>query len=685
MSQSTHYTMASFLAFGLLTLLLAHHPLHAQWVQQISGTTVPLSAVAFAGNNVAVAVGARGTILFSSDGGTTWNSQQSGTSNWLSSIAFLNPSAGHVVGWNGVILRTADGGKTWSSVQRVTAKSLYDISFCTATTGLAVGYGGIVLRTTDGGTTWTESTSGYNNDLRGVQCLESMTFVACGSNGIILRTTNAGESWTRVAEGSTSTLYRIRFATTREGFAVGEQGTILRTENGGVSWTPVASGTTNDLWDIAISSSHDATAVGSRGTILRSTDGGRTWVSRPGGTAHDLRGAAFADSSVGLVVGTAGTILSTKNAGGCVRFPFPQNATYRFGVLSKFRNHLDAQRSYDTWKSAYVTGDSACGLRRVLFDDMSSTTSEGIGYGMLLAVNFNDRPLFDDLWQYYKKFMNERGLMEWHISSNCEVIEGGGAATDADEDVAFSLLLADRQWCSNGAINYKEEAIVLINRIWEHEVEKNTFVLKPGDGDWGGSHLLNPSYFAPAYYRAFEAVTGNTGWRKVIAKCYEVLKKCAHPETGLVPDWCRADGSPAPDRAQSYYYYWDAARTPWRIALDYLWYGNEEARQFCEKIVRFASSIGAANIANGYHLDGKPLRTEPTSVFIGPFGVAAMAAGAAYQTFCDAAYRINVATTLPPENNYYNWSIRTLTLFLQTGNFFGPLGEGAESGRPTER
>jgi len=280
--------------------------------------------------------------------------------------------------------------------------------------------------------------------------------------------------------------------------------------------------------------------------------------------------------------------------------------------------------------------------------------------------------LFDDLYRYYKTFMNKNGLMEWHINSMCE-LEEWGAATDADEDVAFSLLVADKQWCSNGAINYRREAVTLINRIWEHEVEKGTYVLKPGDGDWGGSHLLNPSYVAPAYYRAFEAATGNAGWRKVIERCYDVLRKAAHPSTGLVPDWCRVDGLPAQGREDKYYFYWDAARTQWRIALDYLWYGTEEARAFCEKIVRFALSIGPANLANGYYLDGKPIRHEATSVFIGPFGAAAMAAGSTFQAFCDAAYRLNAAYTPPTQNHYYDWSIRTLTLFLQTGNFYGPL------------
>jgi len=127
------------------------------------------------------------------------------------------------------------------------------------------------------------------------------------------------------------------------------------------------------------------------------------------------------------------------------RFPFPHNITYLYGIMPSGRNHLHAQESYLAWKNNYVTTSGACGYRRVLFNDMSSIYSGGIGYGMLLAVNFDDRELFDDLWQYYTAHVDSRGLMHWWIGSTCGQILGVSAATDADEDAAFALLLADKQ------------------------------------------------------------------------------------------------------------------------------------------------------------------------------------------------------------------------------------------------
>ncbi|MBX2990027.1 MAG: T9SS type A sorting domain-containing protein [Bacteroidetes bacterium] len=356
----------------------------------------------------------------------------------------------------------------------------------------------------------------------------------------------------------------------------------------------------------------------------------------------------------------------------CHNYPFPQDAIYPHGLMPADRNHLHAQQSYLSWKNNYVTSSGACGFRRVLFNDMNSTYSEGIGYGMLLAANFDDQPLFDDLWRYYVANLDQYGLMHWWIGNNCQVL-GINAATDADEDVAFALLLADKQWCSTGPLNYRQLAVTQINRIYQRQVERNTYVLKPGD-TWGGSNVTNPSYFAPAYYRAFREATGNAAWDSVITKCYQILNNAAHPTTGLVPDWCQANGLPASGFA--YYYYYDATRTPWRIALDYLWFGDERAKAFCEKISSFARNIGSVNIGEGYQIDGSPMGSAHINVFVGPFGAGAMGTGAPFQAFCDSAYEDNVATVPQFVNgNYYNYSLRTLTLFLQTGNFFNPLAD----------
>ncbi|HXF99751.1 MAG TPA: glycosyl hydrolase family 8 [Bacteroidota bacterium] len=345
------------------------------------------------------------------------------------------------------------------------------------------------------------------------------------------------------------------------------------------------------------------------------------------------------------------------------------------------RSHVHAEESYLAWKNYYVTTSGACGYRRVLFNDMSSTYSEGIAYGMLLSVNYNDRELFDDLWRYYMAHMDPRGMMHWHIGSNCGQIVGDGGATDADEDAAFALILAHRQWGSNGSINYLQHAITQINRIYQWEVEPGTYVLKPGDY-WGGSNVTNPSYFAPAYYRVFRAVTGNAGWDSVITRCYDILQRAAHVTTGLVPDWCRADGQPAPGFA--YYYYYDATRTPWRIAMDYLWFGEPRALDFCRKISNFVRAIGSVNVGEGYQLNGTPMGSAHLNVFVGPFASASMATTPSYQAFCDSAYDDNVQTVPPyPPGNYYNRSLRTLTLFLQTGNFFNPLDSTVRSAPQT--
>lgn len=346
-------------------------------------------------------------------------------------------------------------------------------------------------------------------------------------------------------------------------------------------------------------------------------------------------------------------------------FPFPQNTIYSFGIMPEGRNSADAENSYINWKNTYIAEEGASGCRRVLWDDLSSTVSEGIGYGMLLAVNYNDKNLFDDLWCYYNLHLDKNGLMHWKIDSNGDVI-GQNAATDADEDVAFSLILADAQWSSQGEVNYLNDAIDMINKIFQHEVETGTYVLKPGDV-WGGSDITNPSYFAPAYYRIFKLVTGNSEWDNVILKSYEVLEKAVHSVTGLVPDWCDANGNEV--SSFSYNYTYDAVRTPLRIALDYIWFATPQAYEFSIKITDFARGIGIQNVVDGYKLDGTPIGQWHNSAFVGTFAVGSMGTDPSYQNFCNESYTENITVQ---GDSYYNMSLKTLTLFLQTGNLFNP-------------
>ncbi|MCH7516832.1 MAG: hypothetical protein IIB08_06895, partial [Bacteroidetes bacterium] len=67
------------LSFLLVLFSLFYSTSFSQWVEQSSGTTEQLDGVSFTDSDNGTAVGYNGTILRTTDGGTTWVSQNSGT------------------------------------------------------------------------------------------------------------------------------------------------------------------------------------------------------------------------------------------------------------------------------------------------------------------------------------------------------------------------------------------------------------------------------------------------------------------------------------------------------------------------------------------------------------------------------------------------------------------------------
>ncbi|WP_029271355.1 glycosyl hydrolase family 8 [Flavobacterium sp. KJJ] len=356
--------------------------------------------------------------------------------------------------------------------------------------------------------------------------------------------------------------------------------------------------------------------------------------------------------------------------------PFPANISFANGLMASSKNSQDAKNNYDLWKTNFVEACSN-GRFRVKFDDPNQTVSEGIGYGMLLAVYAADKTLFDGLWLYYKDNVNANGVMNWKING-CSGINGANGATDAELDVAFALIVADFQWASAGTINYKNDANTLIAAIKAHEIEANTFVLKPGD-QFGGSQITNPSYFSPAYYRVFGTFTNDTAfWNSVAAKSYTIINNnltVNNAAGGLVSDWCEASGAYS-SQAGGYNkggktYSYDAARTPWRIAVDYLWYGTADAKTYSKKSSDFVrvNLGGSLNIKDGYNQDGSLSGQWHNATFVGAFACAAM--GGENQTHLDASY-LDLKNLNEP-NSYFNHTLKTLYSFLLTGNFYLPL------------
>jgi endo-1,4-beta-D-glucanase Y len=351
------------------------------------------------------------------------------------------------------------------------------------------------------------------------------------------------------------------------------------------------------------------------------------------------------------------------------KFPYSGKA-YQYGLASASTSQASDNNfvltEWQSWKSTYVTSDGAGGNLRVKRPENSNdTVSEGIAYGMLLAVYMDDQATVNGLWAYGKARLDANGLMNWHYDSSGNIAgTDKNAATDADEDMALALIFANKKWGGN---NYQQDATNLCNAIMSKEVEAGTNVLKPGDA-WGGSTCTNISYYSPASYKVFASFTGNSGWNNVVNKCYEVINLAKNQNTNLVPDWCTAQGThttQASFDSNADNYYFDAVRFPWRISWDYLWYGDTQAQGNLNKITAFFASKGAANIKGGYTLDGNTVIGNYKDACF----VATAAAGAMEGSNASFAQSCFTEMKNTKSNQYYQDCLRLMCLLVSTGNF----------------
>ena len=431
-----------------------------------------------------------------------------------------------------------------------------------------------------------------------------------------------------------------------------------------------------------------AVAVAGCGQLFPSSGMGAAGATGAAGSTGSGAGGAPATgtgNSSGTVMKDPSNYPQTAGAA----FLYPQGHTFAACPFPAYDTDKVAA-AYNNWKTKFIQGG-----RVIRPENTNDTVSEGIAYGMLTAVYMNDRTTFDTLWGYAHARLNGNGLMSWHYSSAGAVLDGSGAATDADQDMAWALLMADRQWGGSptvgGLPSYASSATTVINAIWSKEVDQsNGFVLKPGD-NFGGANQTNPSYFAPSYYRVFATATSNTGWMSVVTSSYAILAK-ASGSSGLVPNWVNSQGvgvnGPGND-ANGVHFGYDACRTPWRIALDYCENGEPQALQYLQKIVgfytgKFTAGGGLGAIKDGYTVAGAtppaPLGMYAAGMaFTGPAGVAAMSvsgstAGAA--SFVNSVYLTMVADITgaamnsPGVFSYYHGSWGVLSLLTMSGNFW---------------
>ncbi len=417
-----------------------------------------------------------------------------------------------------------------------------------------------------------------------------------------------------------------------------------------------------------------------------------------GGGSAGAAGLALTDA--GIAEADVAPSPKPWDSQGKASFPFPQNRRSKNCIYPTVFNNEDVWRAYVTWKADTVTADGANGQLRVKRPaepglEVGSTVSEGIAYGMMIAVYMNDQAMFDAFWKYEQMYLDGCGLMDWYISADGTKRLGTGAALDADEDMAWALVMASKQWGGKGTLakSYLDTAKEQIDKLWKCEILDGKLP-RPGDG-FGDWNHLNISYFAPSYYRVFASVSGNAGWGDanpgVVTTVYDIISRnlnatSGNVANGLVGGWSNSEGvadeGGAPGKPGNYQY--DSARTPFRIGLDACFYGEPRAVAYLAKTSSFFQGIGAANVADGYKLDGTPAPENPgkqSATFLGAAAVGAMS-GAAYQPFLDEAYGLVATGKLLCGGVYYDESWTVMSLLMMTGSFLDYTQVPDERGRP---
>lgn len=303
-------------------------PQNYSWAQQASGTTNHLWSVYFTDATTGYAVGSKGTIIKTTDGGTKWFSQTSGTDYQLTSVYFINSTTGWVVGTNCTILRTVNGGTTWTAQRSGLGNDhFFSVCFADTYTGYAVTQTGSIIKTMDGGVTWANQRSEMNPFLFSVYFNDANVVYAvggCGSAGStpyamkVLKTTNGGSTWSLLTNGIADGVLRsVRFINSDLGYAVGSKSSglsaILKTADGGTTWTSQTLPNTYCLRSVCFTDANTWFCSGDAGITIQTSDGGITWldISEPNAMKdkQGLYSIYFVNSKLGWVVGSNGTIL----------------------------------------------------------------------------------------------------------------------------------------------------------------------------------------------------------------------------------------------------------------------------------------------------------------------------------------------------------------------------------------
>jgi oligosaccharide reducing-end xylanase len=319
-------------------------------------------------------------------------------------------------------------------------------------------------------------------------------------------------------------------------------------------------------------------------------------------------------------------------------------------LLGKSETELDAKIDA-AWQSLFAGNDQTQRVYYPVGDDMAyiadvgsdDVRSEGMSYGLMIAVQLDKRAEFDRLWKWCKTYMYHstgprRGYFAWHCKFDGTQLDPG-SASDGEEWFATALLFASNRWGNgDGILNYGAQAQLLLREmIHKRTTDVATAIFDPKQHQvvfaptQHASKFTDPSYHLPAFYELWSEWAAEPRdrlfWQQVTGASRAFLRLAANPQTGLMPEYANFDGSPYDGSgAEKMDFRFDAWRTLANVGLDHAWFPADRwATEQSNRVLRFLTSQGPA-FPNQYSLDGKPLSQELSLGLTAMASVAGLAA-----------------------------------------------------------
>lgn len=247
--------------------------------------------------------------------------------------------------------------------------------------------------------------------------------------------------------------------------------------------------------------------------------------------------------------------------------------------------------------------------------------TEGLSYGLMVAVQLDKKEVFDRLWRWTKKYMQHQGgardaYFAWSIKPETGEHNSEGSASDGELYFITDLLFASNRWGNDTGIDYYAEARRILDAMWSKDgtdgiknvinVEHKQINFVP---DNYGYDWTDPSYHLPAFYEIW-AEYAKDGKEQFYRDCADTARVFLHRAcdlvTGLNADATEFSGVPKSRGPMGAAFRYDSWRVPMNIAMDYSWYAKdiEWQQDYSKRIQNFLYSRGIDTFEDQFNKDG---------------------------------------------------------------------------------